>query len=56
MNNLNKIYDLLIELEVATENEIQLVTNINGWNKESFNDIIYVKTGYNNIEQLIEEG
>ena len=54
MNKLNKIYDFLIEWNVAIESEIQLVTKINGWNEESFNDIIYVKTGYRDMEQLKE--
>ena len=54
MNKLNKIYDFLIEWNIATESEIQLVTKINGWNEESFNDIIYVKTGYRDMKQLKE--
>ena len=54
MDKLNKIYDFLIEWNIATENEIQLVTKINGWNEESFNDIIYVKTGYRDMKQLKE--
>ena len=54
MNKLNKIYDFLIEWNIATESEIQLVTKINGWNEDSFNDIIYVKTGYRDMKQLKE--
>ena len=54
MNKLNKIYDFIIESNIATESEIQLVTKINGWNEDSFNDIIYVKTGYRDMKQLKE--
>jgi len=48
------IWDYLIEYSIATEEEIQLVTNINGYTEEQLNNIIYAKTGYRNIEQLQE--
>ena len=54
MDKLNEIFDFIIEWEIATEDEIQLVTKINGWNEKSLNDIIYVKTGYRNMEQMKE--
>ena len=50
-----KVWDYLLETEIATENELQLVTNINGYNEETMNDIIYSKTGYRNLEQLKSE-
>ena len=51
---LNEIYDYFVEYEIATEEEIKLVTSINGWNEESFNDILYVRTGYRDLEQYTE--
>jgi len=50
-----KVWDYLLETEIATENELQLVTNINGYNEETMTDIIYSKTGYRNLEQLESE-
>lgn len=52
MYDIERIWDRLIELEIATQEELELVTSINGYNEESLNDIIYVRTGYRNIEQL----
>lgn len=52
--NVEKIWDNIIELEIATENELQLITSINGYNIETLNDVIYSRTGYRNIEQLKE--
>tara|TARA_R110002020_G_scaffold28130_2_gene89878 strand:+ start:209 stop:376 length:168 start_codon:yes stop_codon:yes gene_type:complete len=49
--DLNKFFDKLIEYGIATEEEIKLVTNINGWNLESFNDILYSRTGFRTLEQ-----
>jgi hypothetical protein len=49
--SLDKIWDFIIDNSIATESELQLVTNINGYNKESLNAIIYAKTGYRSIKQ-----
>lgn len=53
--NKNEIYNYLIENEIATQGELDLITNINGFSEETLNDVIYSKTGYNDIEQLLEE-
>ena len=33
---------------------MKLVTSINGYNEESVNDILYVRTGYRDMEQYLE--
>jgi len=48
-------WDYLVDKGIATEQELILVTYINGYNMESLNDIIYVRTGYRTAEQLQEE-
>ena len=53
--NVYDIWNYLVEYDVATEGEIQLVVDINGLSEKTMNDIIYAKTGYNNIEQLQDE-
>ena len=50
--NESEIYDYLIEAGIATKEELNLVTNINGWNKTALNDVLYSRTGYRNIEQM----
>ena len=52
--NVEKIWDDIIELGIATEDELQLITSINGYNIEALNDVIYTRTGYRNIEQYKE--
>ena len=44
-------YDLLIEYEIATEQEIDLVVKINGWCTDTLDSIVYAKTGYQDFEQ-----
>ena len=51
---LNKIFEYLEDMEIATGDEIRLVTAINGWNEETANDILYARTGYRNLEQYTE--
>ena len=53
-NTTEQIYDFLLEYEIATQNEISLVCSINGTNKDSLNSIIYCRTGYHSMKQLIE--
>ena len=55
MYNINNIWDSIIEYGIATDEELQLVTCINGYNEETLNDVIYVRTGYHDIEQFLEE-
>ena len=52
---INEVWDLLIEYGVATENEIHLVTIINGYNIDTLMDILYARTGLRSIEQLLNE-
>ena len=55
MYNIEYIWDRIVEMEIATDEELSLVTSINGYNEESLNDIIYIRTGYRDIVQLMEE-
>ena len=52
---INEVWDLLIEYGIATQEELDLVTCINGYNMDTMNDVIYARTGYRNIEQLEDE-
>lgn len=56
MNDVMKdTWDYLVEMGIATNEELQLITCINGYNTDTFNDVIYARTGFRNIEQLMEE-
>ena len=48
------LWDYLAEQGVATEEELQLVTNINGFTVETLNDVIYARTGYRDYFQLAD--
>jgi hypothetical protein len=52
MNTTDQIHETLLELGIATEDEIALVCSINGTNEETYNDILYSRTGYRSLEQM----
>lgn len=49
------MYNYLIDYDIATEEEIALVTAINGDNEEAYEDILFVRTGLRSFEDLIGE-
>ena len=50
-DQLGKMYDELLELHICTSGEAQLITNINGYNEQALNDIVYARTGYQDLGQ-----
>lgn len=53
--NIDQVWQLLLDYEIATENELHLVTNINGYKIETLESIIYARTGFNSVDQLTED-
>lgn len=49
-NDVDKVKNFLIEQEIATEDEISLVTQINGYSIDTLNDILYARTGYHDLD------
>lgn len=54
-NNVNVLWDELLECDLFTEEELQLLTNINGYSVETLNDAIFARYGYRDLEQMMEE-
>ena len=55
MNTVKSIWDAICEYGIATKKELELVTAINGYNEDTLNDVVYVRTGYRDIYQLFEK-
>lgn len=47
-------WDTLLEIG-ATEQTLNVVTDINGYNLETLEEVLYSLTGYNSFDQLNEE-
>jgi hypothetical protein len=50
-----EMWDYLVDNGIATEEELHLVTDINGYNEKSLLDVLDVRTGYKSFDQLDEE-
>lgn len=50
------LWDFIVDNNIATEDEVRLVSDINGLNEETMTDIIYAKTGLRSYEQCKDEG
>lgn len=48
----DEAWDILTERGIATEEELQLVTNINGYTLEQMENVLYARTGYHSFDQL----
>ena len=51
----NEIWEELITRGIATEEELQLMTDINGYSEETLMDVLFARTGYRNFEQMEDE-
>ena len=49
---LEAMWDYLTEAGIATEEELRLVTAINGYNEETLCDVLFVRTGCRSFDQL----
>jgi hypothetical protein len=52
--NLEEYYNYLIDYELVSNETLDIITSINGYNEETLNDILYCVSGYRDIEQYLE--
>lgn len=49
-----ELWDCLVNSGMFTNEELRLLTNINGYNMDTLNDAIYSRYGFRDYEQMIE--
>lgn len=47
---LDEQFNYLVNYEICTEEEMKLVASVNGYNEDTVNSILYVRTGYRDME------
>jgi len=52
MEKVNKLWEQILERNIVSEETLRIVTDINGYNIETLNDVIYAATGYRSLEQF----
>lgn len=51
----NYIWEMLEELGIATREELGLAVALCGISEHTLNSVLFIRTGYRTIEQLLEE-
>ncbi len=51
---IEKLWDLIVNYELATESTLQLITRLNGYNVETLENVLYALTGFQSYEQFME--
>jgi hypothetical protein len=54
-SEVDDLWVYLVDNELFTDAEIQLVINMMGYSTETLNDAIYARYGYRDLDQLVEE-
>lgn len=51
---IGELWDFILEYSIATQEELELITCINGYREDVLCDVIYARTGYRSMEQYKE--
>lgn len=49
------VWEEMVELGIATDEELGLATALCGTTEETLNRVLYIRTGYRTLEQMFEE-
>jgi hypothetical protein len=52
---ISELWWWLIDMEIATMDELKLITGIIGYNTDTLNKVLYYRTGYRDREQMESE-
>lgn len=50
---LEKYYDYLIDSSIASEETVNIITDINGYNEQTLDNVLYCVTGYRDIKSYL---
>lgn len=49
---ITKLWDYLVDNQLTTEDTLITITNINGYNLDTLEDVLYSVTGYRSLDQI----
>lgn len=55
MSKLELLWNDIIDYGIATDEELQLVTCLNGYNENTLNDVVFIRTGYRELGSYLGE-
>lgn len=54
-NRESYIWDTMVELGIATNEELGLAVALCGTTEQTLNRVLFIRTGYRSIEQMLDE-
>ena len=54
MEDVNELWQNILDEGIASEETLQVITSINGYSVETLNDVLFAVTGYRDWEQYKE--
>jgi hypothetical protein len=54
-DDVNELYEELLDRDLFTEGELELLTSINGYSVGTLNDALYARHGYRSLAQMLGE-
>lgn len=55
MERTGEIWEFILDEGLATESELELVTDLCGMSEKVLNDVIWARTGYRSMEQYAKD-
>lgn len=52
---MNRMWEEMVELGIATDEELGLAVALCGVTEETLKSVLYIRTGYRSLEQMNEE-
>lgn len=49
------LWEQMVELDIATDEELGLATALCGTSIQTLESVLYIRTGYRSIEQMLED-
>ena len=53
-DEVGNLWDTLLSLGIS-EDTLQIITSINGYNEDTLNNVLYARFGYRDLKQMQEE-
>ena len=50
---LEEYYNYLVDTNIVSEETVNIITDINGYNKNTLDDVLYCATGYRDIKSYL---
>lgn len=52
----NELWQWIVANDIASDRELNLVTDIAGYSENTLTQVVFVRTGFRNYSQCIEDG